>query len=71
MQLLSKHSKNNSVFIMCYWIGCFCFRLYWKYEFVVPVKDKKNATIAHAFQNLLQNSNCKINKMWLDKGNEI
>ena len=56
---------------MCYWIGCFCFRLYWKYELVVPVKDKKDATITHAFQNLLQNSNCKTNKMCLDKGNEF
>ena len=34
------------------------------------MKDKKGITIANAFQKILNESNCKPNKIWVDKGSE-
>ena len=42
-----------------------------KYAFVVPLKDKKGTTIVHAFQNILDNSKRKPNKIWVDQGTEF
>ena len=42
-----------------------------KYAFVVPLKDKKGATIANAFQIILYNSKRKPNKIWVDQGSEF
>ena len=42
-----------------------------KYEWVVPLKDKNGITIANAFQIILDESNCKPNKIWVDKGSEF
>ena len=39
-----------------------------KYAWVVPLKDKKGATIANAFQSILDK---KPNKIWVDKGIEF
>ena len=41
-----------------------------KYAWVIPLKDKKGITITYAFfkKNESNESNCKPNKMWLDKG---
>ena len=33
-----------------------------------PLKDKKGITITNAFQKSLDESNCKPNKIWVDKG---
>ena len=36
-----------------------------------PLKDKKGITITNAFQNILDESNLKPNKVWVDKGSEF
>ena len=35
------------------------------------MKDKKVITITIAFQKILDESNCKPNKLWVDKGSEF
>ena len=42
-----------------------------KYVWVVPLKDKKGITIVNAFQTILNNSICKPNKIWVDKGHKL
>ena len=42
-----------------------------KYAWVVPLKDKKGATITNAFQSILDNSKRKPNKIWVDQGSEF
>ena len=34
----------------------------------ITLKDKKGITIINAFQNILDESNCKPNKIWVGKG---
>ena len=38
-----------------------------KYAWVIPLKEKKGITITEAFQKILDESNRKSNKMWVDK----
>ena len=64
MQLISKFNKR------------FCFLLYVinvysKYAWVVPLKDKKVIAITNAFQQILNGSNRKPNKILVDKGSEF
>ena len=35
------------------------------------LKDEKSITIPNAFQKMLQESNCKPSKIWVDKGSEF
>ena len=42
-----------------------------KYSWVVLLKDKKDVSIVDAFQKILDNSNRKPNKIWVDKGSEF
>ena len=42
-----------------------------KYAWVIPLKDKKVTTITNAFQKILDESPCKPNKIWVDKGSEF
>ena len=42
-----------------------------KYVFVVPLKDKKGASIVNAFQSILDKSGRKPNKIWVDQGSEF
>ena len=42
-----------------------------KYARVVPSKDKKGASIVDAFQKILDDSNRKPNKIWVDKGSKF
>ena len=42
-----------------------------KYARVVPSKDKKDVSIVDAFQKILNNSNRKPNKIWVDKGSKF
>ena len=36
-----------------------------------PLKDKKSFQITNAFKKILDRSNSKPNKMWVDKGSEF
>ena len=42
-----------------------------KYAWVVPLKDKKGVSVVNAFQKILNESDRKPNKIWLDKGSEF
>ena len=64
MQLISKHNKGIR-YLLC------AFDFFSKYAFVVPLKDKEGATIANAFQSILDNSKRKPNKIWTDQGSEF
>ena len=61
MQLISKFNKG---FI-------FIIDIYSKYAWVIPLKDKKGASIVNAFQSILNKSSRKPNKVWVDKGSEF
>ena len=45
--------------------------LFSRYAWVVPIKDKKSASIVNAFQNIFKKSNRKPNKIWVDYGSEF
>ena len=64
MQLISKFNKGFR-FLLC------VIDIYSKYTWVIPLKDKKRITITNAFQNILDESNPKPNKIWADKGSEF
>ena len=42
-----------------------------KYASVVPLKDKKGVRIVNDFQKILDDSDRKPNKIWVDKGREF
>ena len=42
-----------------------------KYAWVIPLKDKKGASIVNAFQKILKESDRKPNKIRVDKGSEF
>ena len=42
-----------------------------KYAWVIRLKDKKGITITNAFQKILDESNCKPNKIWVDKDSKF
>ena len=52
-------------FLLCF-IG-----IYSKHTWLIPLKDKKSITISNAFLKILGKSNCKPNKVWVDKGSEF
>ena len=64
MQLLSKYNKGIR-FLLC------AIDIFVKYDWVVPLKDKKGISIVKAFQSILKQSNRKPNKIWVDKGSEF
>ena len=64
MQLTSKFNKGFR-FLLCV-IDIFC-----KKVWVVPLKDKKGVTIANAFQEILDDSTRKPNKIWIYIGSEF
>ena len=45
--------------------------MYSKYTFVIPLKDKKGISIVNAFNKIIQQSNRKPNKIWVDQGGEF
>ena len=63
MQLKSKCNEGIR-FLLCVDIQS-------RYAWVSPLKDKKSITITIAFQKILDESNCKPNKLWVDKGSEF
>ena len=64
MQLISKSNKGFR-FLLCV-IDNFS-----KYAWVVPLKDKKGLSIVDAFQKILDDSNRKPDKIWVDKSSEF
>ena len=64
MQLISKFSKGFR-FLLC------VIDVYNKYAWVVPLKGKTGITITNAFQKVLDESNRKRNKTWVDNGSEF
>ena len=63
MQLISKFNKGPR-FLLCF------IDIFSKYAWVAPLKDKKGITIVNAFQEVLDNSMRKPNKISVDKGCE-
>ena len=64
MQLISKFNKGF-IFLLR------VIDIFSKYAWVVPLKDKKGVCIVNAFQKVLDDSNKKPNKIWVDKGGEF
>ena len=64
MQLISKFNKGFR-FLLC------VIDIFSKYAWVVPLKDKKGASIVNAFQKILKKSDRKPNKIWVDKGSKF
>ena len=60
MQLISKYNKGIRYLLRA-------IDLFSKYDFVVPLKDKKGTTIANAFQSILDNQKCNEIKYGLIK----
>ena len=58
------HYNKGFRFLLC------VIDIYSKYAWIIPLKDKKRITITTAFQEILDESNCKPNKMWVDKSSE-
>ena len=42
-----------------------------KYAWAKPLKDKKDQTVLHAFIEIVNESNRKPNKLWVDQGREF
>ena len=64
MQLISKFNKGFR-FLLC------TIDVFNKYAWVVPLKDIKGVSTVNAFQNILDDSNRKSNKIWVDKGTKF
>ena len=64
IQLINKFNERIR-FLLC------VIDIFSKYPWVVPLKDKKGVSIANAFQKILDDSNRKPNKIWVDKGTEL
>ena len=64
MQLITKYNKR--IRYLLYVIDLFS-----KYVWLVPLKNKKGVTIVNAFQNILDNSKRKPNKIWVYRGSEF
>ena len=43
-------------------------RCFPKYAWVKPLKDKKGKTVLNAFMEIVNESNRKPNKLWVDQG---
>ena len=64
MQFISKFSKGFR-FLLC------VIDIFRKYSWVVPLRDKKGVSIVYDFQKILDDSNTKSNKTWVEKGGEF
>ena len=60
MQLISKFNKGFR-FLLC------VFDIFGKYDWVVALKDEKGVSIVNAFQKIIDDSNRKLNKIWVGK----
>ena len=64
MQPLSKYNKGIK-YSLC------AIDLFSKYAWVIPLEDKKGVSIVNAFQEILDSSKRKPNKIWFDQGSEF
>ena len=64
MLLISKYNKGIR-YLLC------AAYLFSKNAFVVPLKEKKGATIINTFQSILNNTKRKPNKILVDQGSEF
>ena len=64
MELISKFNKGFR-FLLRF------IDIYSKYAWVIPLKDKKGITVTNTFKKILDESNRKLNKTWVDKGGEF
>ena len=64
MQSLSRKNKGIK-YLLC------AIDLYSTYAFVIPLKDKKGISIVNAFNKIIEQSNRKPNKIWVDQGGEF
>ena len=60
MQLICKSNKGIR-FLLC------VIDIFSKYAWVVPLKDKKKCNLVNGFQNILDDSKRKLNKIWVHK----
>ena len=63
MQSLSRYNKRIK-YLLC------AIDLFGKYAWVIPIKDKKGASIVNAFQKIISEGR-KPNKIWVDQGSEF
>ena len=64
MQLISKFNKVICI-LLC------VIDIFSKYAWVIPLNDKRGITTTNAFQKILDESNRKPNKIWVDKSSEF
>ena len=62
-QLVSKYI-NRFRFLLCVVDN------YYKFAWVIPLKDERSITITNTFQKILNESNHKPNRIWVDKESE-
>ena len=63
MQSLSRYNKRIR-YLLC------AIDLFSKYAWVIPIKDKKGASIVNAFKKIISEGR-KPNKIWVDQGSEF
>ena len=61
MGSLSSNNKNVK-YILC------AIDVFTKYSWVIPLKDEKGRTVLNAFNEIVNESNRKPNKLWVDQG---
>ena len=64
MSLISKSNKGIK-YLLC------VIDLFSRYSWVIPLKNKKVDSIVEGFKKILNNSNRKPNKIWVDNGKEF
>ena len=64
MESLSKYNKEIK-YLLC------AIDFFSKYARVIPIKDKRWASIVNAFKKILSDSKRKPNKIWVDQGSEL
>ena len=64
MQWLNKY-KRGFKHVLC------IIDLFSKYAWIAPLKDKRGISIVNAFRKILDNTNRKPNKIWVDLGGEF
>ena len=61
MESLSSKNKNFE-YLVC------AIDVFTEYAWAQPSKDKKGKTVLNAFIEIVYESNCKQNKLWVDQG---